>query len=119
MSPHHSKEAGTRTGAVRRRRRRNLLLGLGFLLLIAPWPIDSTHFRGRPFTRETERALLRAAQAMPRGSGPGSLSAGYAEQDITAQAGDPLAGFAARRGRCGGPHDRQRAQALALSDGPR
>ena len=62
--------------------------------LLGPWPLDRAGFSDQPYYQESLRALESAAQkAVPAA---GELRAGYGEVEITARAGEPLAGYGKR-----------------------
>ena len=89
-----------------------------FVLLAGPWPLDRARFEGQPYAIASLRSLDRDAAAGSTLPSAGELRAGYAEADITARPGEPLAGYGQRGlAVCAGIHDRQSIRAL-VAHGP-
>jgi hypothetical protein len=89
--------------------------------LLGPWPLDRRGFAGAAYSRASFHRLAAAGAREPASVVPEArLAAGYAECDVTARPGEPLAGYGKRNGApCAGVHDRQRVRALALRAGGR
>lgn len=90
------------------------------VLFIGPWPLyRETNFEDTRYFKRSLAAMDTAAASMQLGGEVAPLKAGWAERDITPEAGFPMAGYGGRANekRSEGIKERVYIRALALNDG--
>lgn len=91
-----------------------------FVLLVGPWPVyRNAGHQSTAYFREAVAGVDSAAAQSGNGRAAGTLTAGWAERDITPEPGHPMAGYGSRPNdkRSTGVHERLFVRAAAVGDG--
>lgn len=90
------------------------------IYFVGPWPLyTDSKYRDSRYYRDALASIDAAAGATAHASDAAPLRAGWAERDVTPEAGHPMAGYGDRKNdkKSEGIHERIMVRALALNDG--